>query len=87
LRKQGQTTFFLLCLLCATPTWAAKQGGKPSFAPAPPSSGAGSSAGRAGGHGARTDPRRAPPMDRSRKVNAQDCTKPVDPSAGNLKCK
>jgi hypothetical protein len=28
-----------------------------------------------------------PPMDRSRKVNKQDCSKPVDTTAGNLSCK
>jgi len=29
----------------------------------------------------------APPMDPERKVNAQDCTRPVDPEAGNLLCR
>jgi len=28
-----------------------------------------------------------PPMERGRKVNDQDCSKPVDLSAGNLHCK
>ncbi|HZS66772.1 MAG TPA: hypothetical protein VFA72_06645 [Burkholderiales bacterium] len=28
-----------------------------------------------------------PSMERGRKVNEQDCTKPVDPRAGNLRCK
>jgi hypothetical protein len=28
-----------------------------------------------------------PSMERSRKVNEQDCTKPVDLRAGNLRCK
>ena len=28
-----------------------------------------------------------PTMERSRKVNDQDCTKPVDLGAGNLRCK
>ena len=27
-----------------------------------------------------------PDMDPERRVNEQDCTKPVDPRAGNLKC-
>jgi len=29
----------------------------------------------------------APELDPDRKVNAQDCTRPVDPSAGNLMCR
>ena len=28
-----------------------------------------------------------PEMDASRRVNEQDCTKPIDESAGNLRCK
>jgi len=28
----------------------------------------------------------APELDPTRRVNAQDCTKPVDPKAGNLMC-
>jgi hypothetical protein len=30
---------------------------------------------------------RAPELDPTRKVNVQDCTKPVDFSAGNLSCR
>jgi len=30
---------------------------------------------------------KAPPFDPSRKINAQDCTRPVDPLAGNLLCR
>ena len=33
------------------------------------------------------DPRKAPPLEESRKVNEQDCSKAVDLSAGNLRCK
>ena len=33
------------------------------------------------------DPRRAPELDPERKVHEQDCTKPIDLSAGNLRCK
>jgi hypothetical protein len=42
-----------------------------------------------GGGGARryNDPRKAPPLDAARKVSEQDCTKPVDLEAGNLRCK
>jgi hypothetical protein len=28
-----------------------------------------------------------PPLDASRRVNEQDCTKPIDEAAGNLRCK
>jgi hypothetical protein len=31
--------------------------------------------------------RRAPDLDPARKVNVQDCTKPLDLEAGNVKCK
>jgi hypothetical protein len=33
------------------------------------------------------DPRKAPPLEETRKVSEQDCSKPVDLSAGNLRCK
>ena len=47
-----------------------------------------SSSGGGGGGGRRyDDPRRPLPMDPSRKINEQDCSKPVDSSAGNLRCK
>jgi hypothetical protein len=47
------------------------------------------SSGGGGGSGGRTpnDPRKAPPLDESRKVSEQDCSKPIDPQAGNLRCK
>jgi hypothetical protein len=31
--------------------------------------------------------RPAPPLDPARKVSEQDCSKPIDPQAGNLRCK
>lgn len=34
-----------------------------------------------------TTPIRAPQPDPARAINAQDCTRPVDPSAGNLLCR
>ena len=34
-----------------------------------------------------TTPIRAPRPDPTRTINAQDCTRPVDPSAGNLLCR
>jgi hypothetical protein len=30
---------------------------------------------------------RAPEPDPDRKINIQDCTRPVDPNAGNLRCR
>ena len=30
---------------------------------------------------------RAPELDPTRKINVQDCTRPVDPNAGNLFCR
>lgn len=80
--KQGQTTFLLLCLLGTAPLASAKA----HFAAAP----AATHASGGGGHGGgtrRVDPRKAPPMAPSRHVIEQDCSKPVDFSAGNLKCK
>jgi hypothetical protein len=45
--------------------------------------------GGSGGASARAyaDGRNAPPMAPDRKIVEQDCSKPVDLSAGNLKCK
>ena len=34
-----------------------------------------------------TDTRAVPELDASRKVSEQDCTKPVDYSLGNIRCK
>jgi hypothetical protein len=44
------------------------------------------------GHGgssgrAREELRNPPPLDPKREVNEQDCSKPVDMTKGNLKCK
>ena len=63
------------------------KGKGPAFAaptPTPP----GHTGGSHGGSGRmRYDPRQAPPLSAERKVVEQDCTKPVDFSAGNLRCK
>lgn len=42
-----------------------------------------------GGSGTRAtlDPRLAPPLAEERKINEQDCSQPVDWTAGNLRCK
>jgi len=76
----------VLVVLCATlDVQAAKQaGGK--FASAP--SGAHSTA--APGRGSSRlyrDPRGAPELAPGRKVSEQDCSKPVDLQAGNLRCR
>jgi hypothetical protein len=68
----------------------AATGGKGNGAPSPAAMT--QSSGRAGGGGAGggrryDDPRKAPPLDESRKVSEQDCSKPVDLQAGNLRCK
>ena len=34
-----------------------------------------------------SSPRSVPPMDESRKVNAQDCSKPIADSSANLSCR
>lgn len=77
---------FLVFLVLAMPADAAsgrKAGVGPAATPAPTLSGRGGGGGRM----LREDPRRAPPLDPDRKVSEQDCTKPVDLSIGNLKCK
>jgi hypothetical protein len=38
-------------------------------------------------NGSKTPIGRAPEPDPTRRINAQDCTRPVDPSAGNLLCR
>ncbi len=42
---------------------------------------------RVGPDGMKTPVGRAPPPDPTRKINEQDCSRPVDPAAGNLVCK
>jgi hypothetical protein len=85
----------ILLLLCFLPSLAvaapaAVSGGKTGamLSSAPASTAASTSTGRGGGSGRlRDDPRRAPPLDAERQVSEQDCTKPVDLTRGNLKCK
>ena len=90
MKNRGHTTFVALCLLAAT-SLAMAAGGK-GHAPlgAAPSASGGTHGGRGGGsgrHDPRLDERNAPALAPGRKVNEQDCSKPVDLSAGNLKCK
>lgn len=42
---------------------------------------------RGGGTGGRLDHRKVPPLASDRKISEQDCTKPIDWTAGNLKCR
>ena len=81
-------TVVLLLLVFATPVQAAT-GGKGKGSTATPSPARASTS--SGHHGStlRTmrDPRRAPELDPGRKINEQDCSKPIDLSAGNLRCK
>lgn len=85
--------FLALCLVPSLALGASSQGsgGKPggklsSETTAPMHS---TSTGHSGGTGRlRTyDPREPPPLDPKREVSEQDCTKPVDLTKGNLKCK
>jgi hypothetical protein len=74
----------LAVFLCAVDAAAAKGNGAPSPAAQMQASRSG---GGGGGGRAYLDPRKAPPLDPRRKINEQDCSKPIDLSAGNLKCK
>ena len=67
----------------------AATGGKGKALAATPSPARTSTATGHGGSAFRTmrDPRRAPELDPKRKVSEQDCTKPIDLAAGNLRCK
>jgi hypothetical protein len=61
---------------------------KQLFAAATSSASSSTTVGRGGSSRlTRTDPRQVPPLDPERKVTEQDCTKPVDLTGGNLRCK
>ena len=89
--------FLVLCFAIAASASAAGgpaavSGGKTGamLSSAPTSTAAPTSRGRGGGGGGgrqRIDPRHVPPLDPERLVSEQDCTKPVDLTRGNLKCK
>jgi hypothetical protein len=91
MNKQRRTPFFVLCLLAVTGAAMAAGGrGHAVLGSAPSASPGAQAQGRGGGsgrHDPRLDARNAPALAPDRKVNEQDCTKPVDLSAGNLKCK
>jgi hypothetical protein len=78
----------ILVLITGNPVFAAagKGNGAPSIAAQMQSSRSGGGGG-GGGRRSYMDPRKAPPLDPSRKVSEQDCSRPVDLFSGNLKCK
>ncbi len=85
----------LLAILLLLPAFAlaapasvsgGKTGGQLSSAPT--STMQSTQTGHGGGTGVqRIDPRQVPPLDPKREVTEQDCTKPIDLTRGNLKCK
>jgi hypothetical protein len=82
--------FILLFLLFATLGFAKDGGGglgthgDTSMSTSPTTRAGGGSSTMRGGLGERKPPA---PLDPSRKVSEQDCSKPIDPQAGNLRCK
>ena len=84
-------TVLTLIFLVGTASAASNGKGKggPVFAqPGPVQHGSGGAVSTRGGSTRmRYDARNAPPLSAERKVVEQDCTKPVDFSAGNLRCK
>jgi hypothetical protein len=79
--------FLFVLFLLAVDADAAKGNGAPSAAAQMQSSRSGGGSGGGGGGRSYMDPRKAPPLDAGRKVNEQDCSKPVELFSGNLKCK
>jgi hypothetical protein len=78
--------FFIFILVACAPAAEAATSGKGKALGSVADSPRGSTGG--GGSGRRyNDPRKAPPLDESRKVSEQDCSKPVDLQSGNLRCK
>lgn len=79
--------FFLPGALSAS---GSKGAGRASSAPGGGSVASGGSSSHSGGGGGmnrRLDPRNVPPLAADRKVNEQDCSKPIDWTSGNVKCK
>lgn len=86
---------FVLSFLFLAPVQAATSGGKGGKVGFSSDSGHGNTGGSGGGGGAFSttgrstyrDHRPAPPLEERRKVSEQDCSKPVDLTSGNLRCK
>ncbi|HYR37024.1 MAG TPA: hypothetical protein VEQ87_22245 [Burkholderiales bacterium] len=80
--------FVAPCFAAGAPASVAGGKGGALLSSAPASSTTSSRHGGGGGGGRqRVDPRQVPPLDPDRSVTEQDCTKPVDVTRGNLKCK
>jgi len=86
---------YLICLVFMAPSVAlaapasvggGKTGAMLSSTPTSPAPSTGRGGGGGGGR-QRIDPRNVPPLDPHREVSEQDCTKPLDLTKGNLKCK
>lgn len=83
----------ILLLIAFFPASFAKTGGKGAgiHANAPGGgdkvSGGSSSHSGGGGMNRRLDPRHVPPLATGRRVHEQDCSKPIDWTSGNVKCK
>ena len=80
----------LLALLLIPTATIAASGGKAVGLPssAPPATSQTTQTGHGGGSSQqREDLRNPPPLDPKREITEQDCTKPVDLTKGNLKCK
>jgi hypothetical protein len=80
----------VVCVVLASSAHAAStSGGKGKLGSVADSGHGSTGAGGGGTHSTRMpyDPRNAPPLADKRKVSEQDCTRPVDPQAGNLRCK
>lgn len=93
--RKGRTTFFWLCSFWAVAAGAAgghggHGNGKAHFGLAPAASAHSAGTAHAGStvqNSLYRDPRSAPPLDPARQVLEQDCSRPVDLTRGNLKCK
>jgi hypothetical protein len=85
--------FLALSLLFSAHVQAAASGGKGGKLGFSSDSGHGNSGGGGGGSFSSTgrttyrDSRSAPPLEEKRKVSEQDCSKPIDLTSGNLRCK
>jgi len=76
----------VLVFLCATPDVQAAKQAAGKFASAPSAAHSTAAPGR-GNSRLYRDPRGAPELAPGRRVSEQDCSKPVDLQAGNLRCK
>jgi len=76
----------VLVFLCATPDVQAAKQAAGKFASAPSAAHSTAAPGR-GSSQLYRDPRGAPQLAPDRRISEQDCSKPVDLLAGNLRCK